>query len=227
VPAAALDMCDQSQLGNLNLDGDDKLDSLVVFSPAPNCRSSSQVGDAYESMIILGSGDQYHQTLSECEEAFACQALAAPDLDGDGRLEIAITLNQGASVTFFALYRFDPGSGLLNRLVLQPPGDGAIATFPLEPGPSKFLLGGSVNHIHAFTCAMAPQAGELTASTAMRSPTNPERYQVHEASLQLTGTSLQLTGTKNYTASAGEEGLEAVLNAATSGSLCGGPIADS
>ena len=111
--AAAGSTCHSNVRGDF--DGDNAQDTALVYGGPGDC---SVPGGAGRLALILGDGRRLERSLRSeglrwddpkhphaC--AIGCTAFAATDIDGDGREELAIVLDHGASQSFFGLFRLD------------------------------------------------------------------------------------------------------------------------
>jgi hypothetical protein len=165
-------------------------------------------------------GPSFTQELPECPDPYACRVIATPEIDGDGRPEIAVQLGAGASTIYFALYRFDPAAptGPLERLEIAEPGDPWHEEFGFSPGPATFSWFGSVTHQHWLSCDEDPQR-RLAAITVLRAyddPDDPHIEEVHGVLFRLEGTTLVVDFT--WDEQVPEATLEMPLH------LCGSPL---
>jgi len=186
---------------DLNGDGRDDLVEVYFEPPAPEttCDASDRPG-AYFAHVEIRTGvdtaEAYTQALPECEMA-GCGPFAGPDIDGDGRDEVAITLVMGGPTSSFGLYRFDPSApdgGALQRFELAEPGDPWDPQFGIEPGPSLFSWYGSVTHQHWMSCDEDPRR-ELAALTVVLDQDSATRYHWHGVWLRVEGLRLVPDGT--------------------------------
>jgi hypothetical protein len=193
--------CDSREV-RVDLDGDGAGDDLVETWGEPSqtgvsCEESPVLQRFVVHLVIDAEADvgpSFSQELPECADPYACRVIATPDIDRDGRPEIAIQLGAGASTISFALYRFDPAAptGPLERLEIAEPGDPWHEEFGFPPGPATFSWFGSVTHQHWLSCDEDPQQ-RLAAITILRAyddPGDPHIEDVHGVLFRLEGTTL-------------------------------------
>jgi hypothetical protein len=211
-----------------DLDGDGVVDHISVGIPLPasaaGCRDVSLDGSVpwtYVARLELGVGTDhagsYEQPLPECEVPGQCWILGAPDLDRDGRAEIAIDIVTGVSTLNFSLYRVDAEApdGPLHRLEIAAPGDPFDELYGFPPGSSSFSWYGSVTHQHWVSCAEGP--GEFAVVTALRDERDPGLQDVHTTVLAIQGYALVVASTRDEALPDG--------SAQPPSDLCGVPLA--
>lgn len=188
---------------SVDLDGDGAADDLIETWGQTSdldaaCEESPPLERFVVSLVIdadANAGPSYYtQELKECSDPYACRVVAMPDLDGDGRPEIAIQLGTGASTVYFALYRFEPAApnGPLVRLEVAEPGDPFDEIFGIPPGPGTFSWYGSVTHQHWVSC---DEAFEVV--TALRDEEDPSVQHVHVSLFRLEENLLVLRDTED------------------------------
>lgn len=195
-PPVAVAMCDASELSaDLNGDGiQDRVEVWTVAEPPGSTCEQAETMKPYEVHVTLAPNiASYSQSLPECDTPFACGVLAAPDIDRDGRAEIAIKYAEGVSTVSFGLYRFGPiapDGVALQRLEIAEPGDPWDPTYGLAAGPATFTWYGSVTHQQWLSCDEDPEH-RPAVMTALRSEEDPGRYLVHGTLLRLVGQELR------------------------------------
>lgn len=133
----------------VDLDGDGERDDLIetlgeTSQTGVSCEESPPLQRFVVHLVLdaeANVGPSFPQELPECADPYACRVIATPDVDRDGRPEIAIKLGAGVSAIHFALYRFDPTAppnGSLHRLEIAEPGDPWHGEFGFPPGPATF-----------------------------------------------------------------------------------------
>lgn len=182
--------CSRTSL-EADLNGDGSLDLIRVYGTG-DCDHQDVAPSTYEARVDMGPGFDgeltFTHSLRECSEEWMCRVFAAPDVNGDGRSEVAIQSGAGVSTVIFSLYRFDDETGL-ERLVVAEPGDPWHAEFGLVAGEDDFVWYGSVTHLHWMSCDEDP-AHRLAVMTAVRPDDEPLRYEVHGTLLRLDGSTL-------------------------------------
>jgi hypothetical protein len=205
-------MCDHSQL-NADVDGDGVLDQVDLWSPAPTC-DSPQVGQHWVLHVSggklgpSGPGVKFYgadQAFPDCQQPDACRLFAAPDVNGDGKAELAVRVVSGASTEFFALYELeglDTAAGpRFVRIDVAPPADPWNDQFGLQPGPGLFAWGGSVTNLHAATCVDRSGLHDFVLRTGLPSTATADAYDVHDTFLHLDGDTLSVVGTDDVVVS--------------------------
>ncbi|TMK29284.1 MAG: hypothetical protein E6G61_10135 [Actinobacteria bacterium] len=222
-------ICDETQL-HADTDGDGNLDEIAVWSPATSC-DAPDVGQRYVlhvsgNKIPVGTGSPspvlygIDQPLPECDQPFACMLFAAPDIDGDGRAELAVAFNRKGPTWLLALYRVevDPAHDryALVRMSVAAPGDLWKSLFDLVPGPATFAWGSSAGESHTMSCD--EQRGErlLVVTTSLPSEQMPGAYDVHQTLLRPSKDELVVVKTNDQTMSEVQPPMP--------NDLCGAPI---
>ena len=169
-----------------DLNGDGALDLITVYG-TQNCDRKDVAPGMYEVRVDMGAGFDGAPTIShdlpECSHEWLCRVFSAPDVNGDGRSEVAIQSRAGVSTVIFSLYRFDEPTGL-ERVVVAAPGDPWHDEFGLAAGADDFVWHGSVTHLHWMSCDEDPDH-RLAVMTAVRPEDDPSRYDVHGTLLRL------------------------------------------
>ncbi|HEV8571500.1 MAG TPA: hypothetical protein VGR49_00450 [Actinomycetota bacterium] len=196
--------CDASTL-EADVNGDAVLDEVIVYWPSETACDPIPEGVHYQARVVISAGTPdavalEPQDLPECETPVTgCKAFGAPDVDGDGKEEVAIAIAPGGPAAFYELYRFDPGraSGdqALIRFTVEPPGDPWHQEYGFPPGPAVFAAYGSVTHIHWGACFQQEGEHFLVAATALRTGEDPGLYDVHTTVFRVDGTSLEVVMT--------------------------------
>jgi hypothetical protein len=217
--------CDASSL-EADVTGDGLLDEVIVYWASETTCEPVPEGVPYQARVVTSVGTEDEtplepQGLPECETPFAaCKALGAPDVDGDGRAEVAVAIAPGGPATFYGIYRFDPdrssGDPSLVRLAVVPPGDPWHDEYGFPPGPAVFAVFGSVTHIHWVACFQEEGEHFLAAATALRTEENPDLYDVFTTVFRVEGASLEVVMSEHGTSPT--EGLESLDH------LCGAPL---
>lgn len=192
--------CDASTV-DADVNGDGSIDAVSVYWPSDTTCEPIPEGVRYRTRVVISAGIPgvvalEPQELPECETPVtACRAFGAPDVDGDGREEVAVAIAPGGPATFFGIYRFDPGgvSGgqALVRLTVEPPGDPWNEEYGVPPGPAVFTAYGSVTHIHWTACFAEEGEHFLMAASALRTEEDPDLYDVHTTVFRVDGASLE------------------------------------
>lgn len=199
--------CDLSVSDTADIDANGLSDLVEVYSPVPIVTgeplasegvvcADPVVGERYSIRVQFRAEDPLpviQQNLPECGQPFACRLFAMPDLDGDGRAEIAVVIDEGASTLVWTVYRLDvsdPEHPSLVRLEVAEPGDPWDPIYGLAAGPATFTWYGSVTHQQWVSCD-APDH-QPTFVTAVRSEQDPGVYFVHGTRLRLAGSELQV-----------------------------------
>ena len=177
-------VCDLTDI-KVDVDGNGVADRVVVDTVEPCDEEPGLYELRVERHFSDGTTSLLTQTLPECDTPWQCRVFSAPDIDGDGRAEIAVQTMAGASTLVFSLYRFDDEGGM-QRLEVAPPGDAWHDEFGLAPGADDFVWFGSVTHLHWLSCAEDPE-NRLAVMTALRSEGDASRYRVHATILDVEG----------------------------------------
>jgi hypothetical protein len=217
--------CDASSL-EAEVNGDAMLDAVIVYWPTETMCDPVPEGVPYQAQVVLSVGSDEEiglqpQALPECETPFtACKLFGAPDVDGDGRAEVAVAIAPGGPATFYSLYFFDADrrseDSVLVRYSVDPPGDPWHEEYGFPPGPALLMAYGSVTHQHWVSCLEEEGVHYLVASTALRSKEDPTLYDVHSTVLGVGGASLEVFGTEQQRVT--QDRLEPLDH------LCGSPL---
>ena len=146
-----------------DLDGDGRQDAASVFaaiSPGVPC-DLDHVSGRFILRVELATGATSELRLDRldadtqrpCLEL--CVALAAPDVDRDGRREVAVELGQGASEVWFALFRLD--ADRIEPFVVRTRERSRLA---------EFRLFGSLGHGGDFVCRTAKSGAPLVVQSS-------------------------------------------------------------
>jgi hypothetical protein len=214
--------CDVSTV-EADVNGDGAMDAVRVYWPSLTACEPVPERVRYRARVVISAGTPAalalrSTELPECETpATACRAFGAPDVDGDGRAEVAIAIAPGGPAAFFGIYRSDPAAAsddrALVRLTVEPPGDPWNDEYGFPPGPAVFTAYGSVTHLHWATCFVEEGERFLAASTALRTEVDPDLYDVHTTVFRVAGASLEVVMS--------EDGRVPTNRLETSGELCG------
>jgi hypothetical protein len=184
-----------------DFDGDARPDTLLTYAPTDpgvSCEDPD-LTLAYRMAVFLADGRRFEEPVPDCTWPTACRPLAGPDLDGDGRPDIALQVMAGASTVQVELFATvgTPWSGTIARLSVAAPGDpeGGFA-----PGPASFELYGSVTHQGALRCLSGGDGLPILRYTkaTMR---EPGTFSVHETEFVLDGSVLSVVGVRDSTVS--------------------------
>jgi hypothetical protein len=104
-----------------------------------------------------GTVDATAPELTDCFSPVGCEAFAAPDVNGDGTSEIAVSTAgaDGYGVWLYAVTTSPPAVQLIT--VVDPQGIGHIQT-----GPLQFAWADVVGHAGGARCEVLPDGGTLT-----------------------------------------------------------------
>ncbi len=211
-PSVKEAICHDSQL-NADVDGDGVLDQVDLLTLAPTCDSpdagrhwvlhvsGGKLGPSGPGVSFYGSD----QDFTDCQQTDACRLFAAPDVNGDGKAELAVQVLSGASTEFFALYELegiDTAAGpRFVRIDVAPPGDAWNDQYGLQPGPGLFAWGGSAAHLHAATCVDRSGQRVLVLRTGLPATATADSYDVHDTFLRLDGAALTVVGSDDVVVS--------------------------
>jgi Tol biopolymer transport system component len=130
-----------------DFDGDGIDDTATVYPKQDIAPPDCDPGSFSTMRQVIGvttSGGADASYEFECD-AVLCEAqgwldadgvLRAPDFDGDGVDELAVSVSQGASFATFAIYRVTTDEGV-TELQLEAPGDPSVG---LAPGPIRLTI---------------------------------------------------------------------------------------
>jgi hypothetical protein len=223
-------LCLESLL-KADVDGDGTLDDVALWSPgvAGSC-DSPQVGVQWVLHVSGGKlatstpGVDFYgvdQAFSDCEQPDACRLFAAPDVNGDGKAELAIQLSADGGTRFFGLYElegFDTAGGPhFARIPVVVPGDPESG---LPGGPARFAWGGSGGRLEAAQCRGDGADRILVVSTGVAVDAAGTRYDVHEGQLALHDGKLDVVATADYPNLPPDDQAPFV----TPTTLCGSPV---
>lgn len=195
-PQTPAEFCARNRLA-VDMNADGRMDWVEGWAMAPDC-DLPEVGDEYWVHVDISTGPLtgygYTDPVPGCEAPLACRVLAAPDIDGDGRLELAIRLVSGSTTNLVGIYRFDeeakaPLAPALLPVEIASPGDPWHEEFGLDPGPALFPLGGSLTtHQHEVGC---DAGGTFRARTILHTETETL---VHVTTLRIESGALVVEG---------------------------------
>jgi hypothetical protein len=199
-PRTPAETCARNRL-DVDMNADGRMDQVHGWSMAPNC-DAPELGDEYWVHVDISTGRLtgygYTDQVLDCAEPLDCRVLAAPDIDGDGSLELAIRLASG-STKRVGLYRFDEEAKgerepALFHLEIAPPGDLWHEEFGQQPGPATFPDGDAGEHVHHLGCRTDSGQPLLDVVTWLHDAGSDE-WRMHRASFELLGTELVLWDT--------------------------------
>ncbi|HXF58052.1 MAG TPA: hypothetical protein VNO34_10885 [Actinomycetota bacterium] len=151
----------------------------------------------YRVAVRFGSGATLDVPTDACSRV--CQGRVAVDLDRDGRDELALLVDQGASTSFLSFLRV--GTDGAAGIPVAPPGAPGF-----EPGaPGVFPFGGSVVHFDFLTCAEERGEPRVVATSAVLAP-DGSRYEVRDAVFRFDGSAFVPLRTEQRTVPASEDG---------------------
>jgi hypothetical protein len=167
-----------------DFDGDGAVDVAIVHYPEPRtgCAQDPLAGPfPYHVAVRFGSGQEVDAVPDGC--LTLCRGRTALDLDGDGRDELAVLVEQGASTSFISFFRVGPDG--VGAIPVAPPG---------APGfdagaPAVFALGGSVMHFDYLTCG-EEEGGPVLVATATVLAYPEMEYRTRDVTFRFDGTAL-------------------------------------
>ncbi|MBI4260474.1 MAG: PD40 domain-containing protein [Actinobacteria bacterium] len=167
--------------------------------------------------------------LPECEDW--CQAYAAPDLDGDGRHELAVSV-LAFSIQDLVVYTIPPREPGPAALRVSPPGDPEGGFRPDEP--ARFPVGGDGFATYNTVCEDGPDGRVIVVRAAESLPhDSPDAvWHVRETVLRLVGASpldapdpsdgaFEVVSTRTYTVPVDDPAADDLFF--VEGSFCGAP----
>jgi TolB protein len=112
--------CDATRV-TADFDGDGAPDAAVVFYPPPpdGLCNVPWADRKYQLFVSWSSGNPQRIDLSHLcnstslDAGHVCRSFAGPDLNGDGKAELAIQTNAGVSVAVFAFMTFKPDAPVM------------------------------------------------------------------------------------------------------------------
>ncbi len=190
--------CGISEL-RADFDGDGRRDTLLTYAPIDQGVScdAPDLTLEYRMAVFLAAGERFDQPVPDCTWPYACRPFAVPDLDGNGRPDIALQVMAGASTVQVELFATvgNPWSGTIAQLSVAAPGDPEAA---FAPGPARFDLYGSVTHQGALRCQDGGDGLPMLIYTKATMQ-EPGMFLVHETEFTLDGSVLSVAGTRDYT----------------------------
>jgi hypothetical protein len=176
-----------------DFDGDGRMDQAVVYPKMsiepPACEHDTLPSWDQVVSISLATGTEIHFEF-DCL-AVLCRfqgwnfrggLFVAPDFDGDGRAELAISVSQGATFSLFTVFRVTPDG--LQELQLAPPGDpqGQFNEV-LSPGPVRLLALDDLYSTASVTCASAKDGSRVVVEVSGRRIEDSGRWRYHKTVL--------------------------------------------
>lgn len=226
------DRCSSSGL-NSDLNRDGAPDTIFVFAVhaaggtcAALVPSEEHTSPGWHVGVVLDLGLPTQririQPLPECSTG--CAVLSTPDVNGDGLPEALLRLTDHPADTF-GLYvvRWYVVDGLsaLGRLEINGRGDPWHQEFGFRPGPPRFRMGGSANHIHELRCEGAPGDLVLVAATAMPLDIAARNvYRLHETMFSLDWDQLVVVSSRDSRIRIGDP----AFPEPTAETVCGSPV---
>jgi Tol biopolymer transport system component len=200
--------------------GDGTIDTAYVFEPEPEggCagpnENSQYVGVAGADGVVVAISDE----LTTCLDLFGCSAFAAPDVDGDGSAEIAISIGMadGAAGTLLDVSSARDRVEVKVMEVALPGNEHGFA-----PGPFLFLVaGGGLSNTGGSYCFEAEPGVRLFVIwwAHLRDP-DSRAWDVRAATFQIQGNKLRLDWTSTYRVPDDEPELPTRIGS----ELCGAP----
>jgi hypothetical protein len=182
-------LCEVSSI-EADLDGDGSLDGVDVFSvvddSADSCETAPDLGQVWGIRAQLSEAEIQAQPLPECQtEVGSCEVVGATDIDGDGKAEVLVRIQRGATTDTLTLYVL--ADETLERVMVAPPGDEWESEYGLviHPGPLELRWGGGVRYPQSFGC----QDGLLVAAVS-EAIDDDTRYHTHRTLFRLEDTQL-------------------------------------
>lgn len=184
----AFPVCDL-RTASADLDGNGSLDTITVATKMSDVGGCPARGTATEVLTVDLNGDGKADTSAgplACPSG--CEPFATPDLDGDGRPDIALRVERAADGTDrIQLFRVSIGGG------------GAVRILPFADAagnPSTFTWGTDGTNIYGVSCTATTNPPLVTEWQAM--PTGPGSYTVSERGYQVVGSTLRSAFENSY-----------------------------
>lgn len=183
-----------------DFDGDGATDVATVHYVPPEGGCVEDVSAQplpYRVAVRFGSGATLDVPAGAC--TWVCQGWGAVDLDRDGRDELALLVEQGASTSFLSFFRVGPDE--VAPIPVAPPGAPGF-----DPGvPAVFPFGGSVVHPDFLTCTEEEGELRVVATSAVLAP-DGSRYEVQEVVFRFDGAALVPVRTDRRAVRTAEDG---------------------
>lgn len=215
--------CQESST-HADFDGDGTTDAVAVG--AFHCGDSVE-SQAWTMLVAWGNGDTESWPLDSCgivlperriESTGICQVMAAPDLNGDGRAELMVKVQQAAgSISLFQIYAPAPGEMDQEPVEVAPGGPG-----PDQITPGQIFvgtLGSSAGYEQNIQCVDDVDADTVFLMTAAES--QGDEWSVFEGTWQLEADLVAFLTQRTY--SVGKDAPEA-SNLIAGQEVCGLPV---
>ena len=180
-------------------DGEAGGDIVGVYLPGPpnggSCPSwtirNPDAPQAYRIAFFTGDGARYDGSLEMPNCQTTCYILGATDLNGDGREEVAVAIDEGASTTLLQFYGVVQG-GVVGFDQVSDPYDLA----GMHGASPDFTVGGTVTHQDSFTCDR--DTGTVVA-TRVELPPESDAWQVEIKTFDFDGHTFELRSVERET----------------------------
>lgn len=209
-----------------DFDGDGSVDAVAVGFRG--CETGSELSDP-TMVVSWSSGETGSWVLDQCGVAQPegppratgiCEVFAAPDLNGDGRSELAVKVQQSAgSIVLLQFY------ALAHDETTQTP----IQIAPGGPGPSEITagqiatltFGSSPDYEENIRCTTSPDGDPIFLVTVAE--LQDEQWSVFEGTWHYDGRVMDFRSQRTYSTS---EDSPDTTDLSAGGDICGAPIAD-
>jgi WD40 repeat protein len=173
--------CDTSKVTD-DFDGDGLDDVAVVYFAPPaggDCSVPPEKRN-YELFVSWSSGGSTRVDLSDsCANTDACRAFAAPDLDLDGKAELAIEHAAGASTAVLDFWAFRPDA----RVMVEEGGPEHVAGIQ----PLALVWGAAATHMDRIECVAGVVPSVVAVSSQLDEVANT--WEVDESVFKFDGAS--------------------------------------
>jgi hypothetical protein len=208
-----------------DFDGDG-LDDEVAVGFA-DCDTESGASDP-TMLVSWSSGESESWLLEQCGVAQPegppratgiCEVFAAPDLNDDGRAELAVKVQQAAgSIALLQFYGLTPAEPTQSPVQVAPGGPGPAEITPGQIATLTF--GSSPDYEENIRCTTSPEGDPILLVTVAES--QGDQWSVFEATWRYDGHLLGITSQDTY---AMPEDSPDTVGLIAEGDICGAPIA--
>jgi TolB protein len=179
-------------------------ESRAFVGSEPTSSGSCATAEDLTGIIAIDlDGDEIADVSSDAFDCqYACEAYAAPDVDGDGTDELLV-LNVGFSVRGVQLFDVlpDEDAPAILPVVVEPPGDAVLGFQGFDgSGLPQFWIGGDGFGLDALRCEPSAEGRVLVSTTAQTEPPDAPSsvWQAHETTFQLDDGVLRVVGARDF-----------------------------